>query len=72
MSSNRIKVLLSPPSREQSNFKAKEALNSKFYSVDDLEELKEFVVQSQQRHDELSKNVRVFIYNRPHTLSNAV
>lgn len=65
MSSDRIKALLNPPSHEQSKYRAKEALNSKFQSVDDLEGLETLVLQFNQRHDELNQKVGELSSNSP-------
>ncbi|CAA7259953.1 unnamed protein product [Cyclocybe aegerita] len=57
MSSAQIATLLKPPSSAESHTRAKDAINSRFHSVDDLHDLDSLVLQFQQRRDELASTL---------------
>ena len=58
MSSNHIRTLLNPPSLQASHTKAKEEINLRFPTIDDLEDLDFLVPEFRVRRDELKKKVR--------------
>jgi len=59
MSSNyHIRTLLNPPSLQASHTKAKEEINLRFLTIDDLEDLDFLVPEFRVREDELKKKVR--------------
>lgn len=59
MSSNSpIRTLLNPPSLQASHTKAKEEINNRFLTIDDLENLDFLVPEFRARQDELKKTVR--------------
>ncbi|KAJ3509803.1 hypothetical protein NLJ89_g5024 [Agrocybe chaxingu] len=57
MSSAQIATLLKPPSSAESHTRARDAVNSRFHSVDDLHDLDGLVLQSQQRRDKLASTL---------------
>ena len=58
MSSSNIRTLLNPPSLQASRAKAKEEINLRFSTIDDLEDLGLLVAEFKARQDELKKQVR--------------
>lgn len=60
MTSQQVRTLLEPPNAEESNVKTISFLNSRFESLNDLNELESLVLLAQQRNDELQTNVRSY------------
>lgn len=59
MSSNsHIRTLLNPPSLQASHTKAKEEINLRFLTIDNLEDLDSLVPEFRARQDGLKKKVR--------------
>ncbi|GLB36487.1 putative RINT-1 / TIP-1 family protein [Lyophyllum shimeji] len=57
MTSQQIQALLAPPNVPDANLKVVNLLNSRFQTVDDLDELEALVLDAQQRDDELQSNL---------------
>jgi len=57
MSSSQLKVLLQPADIQESHNRARDSLNARFQSIDDLAELETTVLQFKERQDELKENV---------------
>jgi hypothetical protein len=71
MSSNsHIRTLLNPPSLQASHTKAKEEINLRFLTIDDLEDLDFLVPEFRARQDELNQKVRPCIQQHLCFISN--
>jgi hypothetical protein len=58
MSFSHIRALLNPPSLQTSQAKAKEEINLRFSTIDDLADLDLLVPEFKAHHDEFKKKVR--------------
>ena len=61
MPETEIRTLLGPPNKVISEAIAKEAINSRFRSFDDLKNLDILVVDARTKYEELSKAVRKLV-----------
>jgi RAD50-interacting protein 1 len=60
MSSQQIKRLLAPPNHEEARQKTVIFLNSRFQSLDDLDDLESLVLKAKRLNDKLQANVRLY------------
>jgi hypothetical protein len=63
MSSQQIQTLLAPPNNEEARQRTVIFLNSRFQSLDDLDDLKSLVLEAKRHNDELQANVRTTKYS---------
>lgn len=62
MSSSDIKKLLQPPNMTQSRAKAKDDTDSRFTSIEALDELETLVLEFQHRQQELAERVSIMTF----------
>lgn len=62
MSSSDIKKLLQPPNINQSHARAKDDINSRFTSIEALDELETLVIEFQHRQQELTERVSIVTF----------
>lgn len=60
MSSQQIQTLLAPPNGKEADQKTVTFLNSRFQSLDELDDIELVVSEARQRNDELQVNVRSY------------